>query len=345
MMTSLSVAVRNNGRQHLEIVLPPGTTVWSAFVAGRAVRPSLRDGKLLLPLENAGSDDAALTVELTYVSTNLNQFPRGHGKVNLVSPTLDVPMKNGRWELYLPPDYQYDQFTGTMTREAGVVVATVADMPAMPEESSFSVWDYSRSESAAKTEAEKDLKSEIGNAKKKLAEGNVKEAANYLSRTKNRGVANTADGDAEAKAVEKQLRQAQASNLVQAQEEFATRNNSMADQQAIWGGSSGMVRDKVGVDLNAAAEQQWEKLQQAQEVAVAKVRPLRVNLPTRGLRHAFAQVLQAEPGKPMTVSFLAENAKMVNWPKRVATGLAGFVALWVVVAFVSGRVSGREQRA
>jgi hypothetical protein len=75
------------------------------------------------------------------------------------------------------------------------------------------------------------------------------------------------------------------------------------------------------------------------------VRPLRVNLPTRGLRHSFAQVLQAEPGKPMTVSFIAENAMTVNWPKRVATGLAGFLALWVVVAFVSGRVSRREQHA
>ena len=345
MMTSLSVAVRNNGRQHLEVVLPPGTTVWSAFVAGQAVRPSLRDGKLLLPLENAGSDDAALTVELTYVSTNLNQFPRGHGKVNLVSPTLDVPMKNARWELYLPPDYQYDQFTGTMTREAGVVVSTaVADMPAQFEESSFSVWDYSKRESAAKAEVAKDVKLEIDNAKKKLAEGNVKEAANYFLRTKNRGINN--DGDAETKAVEKQLRQAQASNLVQAQQEFSTRNNGTIDQQMPASSAVAGVGQKLdGFYLNAAAEQQWDKLQQAQEVAVAKVRPLRVNLPTRGLRHAFAQVLQAEPGKPMTVSFIAENAKMVNWPKRVATGLAGFLALWVVVAFVSGRVSSREQHA
>ena len=341
MMTSLSVAVRNNGRQHLEVVLPPGTTVWSAFVAGQAVRPSLRDGKLLLPLENAGSDDAALTVELTYVSTNLNQFPRGHGKVNLVSPTLDVPMKNARWELYLPPDYQYDQFTGTMTREAGVV-ATVADMPAIADESSFSVWDYSKRESAAKAEAAKDMKSEIDNAKKKLAEGNVKEAANYYARTKNRG--NNNDSDAEAKAVEKQLRQAQASNLVQAQQNFSILNNGTIDQQIP--ASSAVGGQKLdGFYLNAAAEQQWEKLQAAQEVAVAKVRPLRVNLPTRGLRHVFAQVLQAEPGKPMTVSFIAENALTVNWPKRVATGLAGFLALWVVVAFVSGRVSRRERHA
>jgi hypothetical protein len=49
-MTELSLSIRNNGRQHLEIELPDKTTVWSAFVAGEPVRPSVREGKLLLPL-------------------------------------------------------------------------------------------------------------------------------------------------------------------------------------------------------------------------------------------------------------------------------------------------------
>ena len=46
MMTEMSLSVRNNGRQFLEVELPQGTTVWSAFVAGQPVRPSLRDGKI-----------------------------------------------------------------------------------------------------------------------------------------------------------------------------------------------------------------------------------------------------------------------------------------------------------
>jgi hypothetical protein len=33
-------------------------------------------------------------------------------------------------------------------------------------------------------------------------------------------------------------------------------------------------------------------VQQAQEIAVAKVRPLRVNLPKRGVRYGFTQALQ-----------------------------------------------------
>jgi hypothetical protein len=76
------------------------------------------------------------------------------------------------------------------------------------------------------------------------------------------------------------------------------------------------------------------KLQQAQEMAVAKVQPLHINLPVRGLRYAFNQVLQTETGKPMTVQFLAASAKMVSWPKRLATVLAAFLALWGIVTLI-----------
>ena len=325
MMTSLALSVRNNGRQHLEIALPANTKeVWSAFVAGQAVKPSLRAGKMLLPLENAGSDDAALAIELTFVATNA--FPVTQGKVNLVSPTLDVPFKNARWELYLPPDYRYDEFTGTMSREVGAA-----------EASSFSFLDYSQRESAAKAEAWKRLQSEISNAKKMLAEGNVKGAQNFYNRYGARG--GNEQKDAESRQVEAELRRVQASNLVNAQQAFTANNGTFALNQPAQQQVRG-VEPNVNYDA-AAAEQQWEKLQQAQEIAVAKVRPLRVNLPTRGLRHAFTQVLQTETGKAMTVGFGAANVKTVSWPKRIGGGLFGFVALWAVVALVSGR-AGRK---
>ena len=75
------------------------------------------------------------------------------------------------------------------------------------------------------------------------------------------------------------------------------------------------------------------------------MRPLRVNLPTRGIRHSFTQVLQTESGKPMTVSFAAGNTRSVNWPKRISLGLAGFLGMWVVVTLVVNRVSHRAQPA
>jgi hypothetical protein len=72
-----------------------------------------------------------------------------------------------------------------------------------------------------------------------------------------------------------------------------------------------------------------------------KVQPIHVNLPTRGLRHVFTQVLQTEPGKPMTIRLLAANDKLVSWPARIATALGGFVALWVAVALLARRPTPR----
>jgi hypothetical protein len=88
---------------------------------------------------------------------------------------------------------------------------------------------------------------------------------------------------------------------------------------------------QVREDEDTAARQ-WDKLQQAQEVAVAKVLPLRVNLPTHGVRHVFTQVLQTEVKAPMKVSFDAVNTRSTSWPMRIGLSMAGFAALWLSVS-------------
>jgi hypothetical protein len=64
-----------------------------------------------------------------------------------------------------------------------------------------------------------------------------------------------------------------------------------------------------------------------------------VNLPTRGLRHSFSQVLQAEPGKPMTVSFAATDLRDVNWTARILGAGVAFLVLWIGVATVTNRMT------
>src|SRR5205823_13449848 len=91
----------------------------------------------------------------------------------------------------------------------------------------------------------------------------------------------------------------------------------------------------------AAAEAQWAKLQQAQELGIAQVQPIHVNLPTRGLRHAFTQVLQTETNKSMTIHLMAANQKVVSWPKRVAVGAGCFLALWLGVSLLAHRFPPR----
>ncbi len=324
MMTEMTLSVRNNGRQFLEVELPAGSQVWSAFVAGQPVRPSVRDGKLLLPIQSSGDDNGTLTVELTYVGTQ--GFPKARGEVGFASPKFDVPLKNAHWEVYLPPDYNYlDLHQGTMTREYAPV--------AQPLASSFSILDYSRMEQANRASAKTEVRRDVSEARQQLAGGNVREATANFSRAKAKFAADK-DADAEVKKLGDDLKSAQASNLIHAQNEFYFRN---AGTLATDGAKSGEARldFNLGVNDNAAAGEQWTKLQQAQEIVTAKVQPLRVNLPVRGQRLAFAQVLQTEGGKPMTFALAAENTQRVHWPARFGAGAAAFLALWAMVAALS----------
>ncbi|HEU6447761.1 MAG TPA: hypothetical protein VFV23_04915 [Verrucomicrobiae bacterium] len=321
MMTEMSLSLRSNGRQFLEIELPPGVSekdVWSAFVAGQPVRPSVRDGKLLLPVQQSGADDGTMEVQLTYVGTNA--FPRARGEVSFASPKFDVPVKNARWEIYLPPDYDYKNFSGTMARET-------ASAPAWGT-ASFSSLDYSRMEQTKKTEAKAEALRDVNEARRQLAKGNVREANVSFYRAKK-----VADeiGDKDVAQLQSELQNAQASNLIAAQNDFTVHNWSAGG-----GGGGNMPVPSLGLRYdNFAAEEQSSKLQQAQEIVTAKVRPLHINLPERGLRLAFSQVLQTETGKSLTVRLFASNQRAVHWPLRIFTIAAAFLVLWGLVAILS----------
>ena len=139
------------------------------------------------------------------------------------------------------------------------------------------------------------------------------------------------------------LKTAQASNLIKAQNEFFFRN---AGQLSAAGSESGQttLNYNLAISDSATAGEQWTKLQQAQEIVTPKIQPLRVNLPARGQRLDFAQVLQTVSGKPMTFVLVAENDKMIHWPSRLGTGLAAFLMLWVMVSVLSRVTQNRNVR-
>jgi hypothetical protein len=330
MMTKMSLSLQSNGRQFLEVQLPAGASVWSAFVAGQPVRPSLRDGRLLLPIKQSAADHGATTLELTYVGADT--FPRARGEVGFTSPQFDVPLKNARWEIYLPPDYDYKDFRGTMTREYAPAPESAT--------TSFSILEYSRMEQQSKSADQVELQRDVSEARRQLAGGNVREANANLDRARTRLAADGYGSD-DVKQLQKDLEAAQASNLVAAQNAFTLHNSD-----EIGGGENNVALPALGFQYDStAAGEQWAKLRQAQEIVTAKVQPLRVNLPVRGLHFAFTQVLQTETGKPMTIQLFASSSKAVGWPLRGMTVLAAFLCLWALVAILCRLVSHPQIRA
>ncbi len=97
-------AVRNNQRNFLKITLPPGATLWSASLAGKAVRPGQSpDGSLLLPLDKAraGEEAPEFAVEVVYLSRGTAWNDKGQFKLAL--PALDLPVSRTGLLVYHPP--------------------------------------------------------------------------------------------------------------------------------------------------------------------------------------------------------------------------------------------------
>src|SRR5437867_866475 len=97
-------AVRNNQRNFLKITLPPGATLWSASLAGKAVRPGQSpDGSLLLPLDKAraGEEAPEFAVEVVYLSRGTAWNDKGQFRLAL--PALDLPVSRTGLLVYHPP--------------------------------------------------------------------------------------------------------------------------------------------------------------------------------------------------------------------------------------------------
>jgi hypothetical protein len=254
-----------------------------------------------------------------------------------------VPVKNARWEVYLPPDYDYSQFEGSMNRTSDA---------ALPMVQVYSLSEYNVQQKAQEEQKKAELVSELSDAKRNLTSSNLRQAMSSYNRAKNRGGQQSQAGeDRDLKEVEKDLRRAQGSNLLNAQNEFYAGNASkLGDQPMVQmlvganqsgqqqrGGQGGQGGNLFLNNDTEVAGQQWDKLEKAQQVTVAKVAPLRVNLPTRGVRYSFAQVLQTEIRKPMTVRLLAENTKVPSWTSRIGLSVLAFCGLWAVMATLNHR--------
>ena len=115
-VTHLTLSVRNNHKQYLELQLPPGAEVWSTFVNGQAVKP-IKAGpdKVRLRLQSSRSDESGVTAfpaEITYVQqATLHPW---FDRLRVTVPQVDMPISSLAWTLYLPQDWKVLQLGGTM---------------------------------------------------------------------------------------------------------------------------------------------------------------------------------------------------------------------------------------
>jgi len=107
-------AVRNNQRSFLKATLPAGSTIWSAQVGGRPIRPGVAEtNAVLLPLEKGRANEEAPTfvVELLYLQRIDAWVDKGRARIEL--PALDLPISRTGVELYYSPRFRVEPQLGS----------------------------------------------------------------------------------------------------------------------------------------------------------------------------------------------------------------------------------------
>jgi hypothetical protein len=124
-LTKAVYQVRNNVKQFIHLVLPQNATLWSAFVAGKPVKPAKdKNGAILIPLEKSQQSNQGITqfpVEIVYLGKLSKMGSIGNLKLNL--PQADIPISSLNWLVYLPSDYFYFNFGGDVKEEKKPVSA------------------------------------------------------------------------------------------------------------------------------------------------------------------------------------------------------------------------------
>ncbi len=124
-LTSVRIDLRVHSKQHLEVMLPPDSELWAVQVNGKSPVPSrtTKNGARveLIPLGAAAREGADVTVEFTYVSPPPADWSSTQPK--LIGPRFDLPLKDVNWILYLPEQFDYREFEGTLTINRDFVMA------------------------------------------------------------------------------------------------------------------------------------------------------------------------------------------------------------------------------
>ena len=114
-------AVRNNQRGFLKVTMPAGSTLWSADVSGRPIRPAVAEaGAVLLPLEKGRTTEEApsFVVGLVYFQGGERAPWIDKGRAQLDLPALDLPVSRTGVELHYPPHFRIEPQTGPFRVEA-----------------------------------------------------------------------------------------------------------------------------------------------------------------------------------------------------------------------------------
>jgi hypothetical protein len=110
-LTEIKLNLKNQSQPFLKVALPAGATILSAEVAGEKVKPVEGSDGSRVPLLRPGFRPAGAYV-VSFVILNPEASFAKKGTAALALPSMDIPIGQMNWEVFLPQQFKVANFSG-----------------------------------------------------------------------------------------------------------------------------------------------------------------------------------------------------------------------------------------
>lgn len=114
--TLLSMKIRNNNKQYLQLQLGSGSEVISSFRNGKPVKlvSSKVDGKVQIPLEMSQTVGSPVEMDLQVLLKQPVNKMKWRGSMKFQPPLVDIPVSRFIWQIFAPEQYKLYNFSGSV---------------------------------------------------------------------------------------------------------------------------------------------------------------------------------------------------------------------------------------
>jgi hypothetical protein len=343
LLTQLTLQLCVGDLRFLKIELPSARNeVWSASVNGSEVAVAREGGAVNVPLEQLAAG-AQTTVTLVFA----DQLPAGlRGAVALRAPRFPgLPMRNIRWDLYVPPELRYDLLPNDF------------DVQRAGELTWFSKQDYVRLNTAYNQGNLQLATRSLKSINALLNSGQRVEAQKALQVAVNASQADqTLNEDARVQfrnVVQQQVKV----GLANRREALRMDNNIFDDSLPNLNMSDGFNEGNFSQQYAARIEEQLSqqdrkgldlvagKMVDQQAAAAGQATAIHVTIPTHGRVMHFTRAMQSELGGDLHLRLAVHRPRLIHSWLRYWPALPGFLLFWGALRLIIGRRAPSEKVA
>ncbi|MCK4981569.1 MAG: hypothetical protein KAS17_01535, partial [Victivallaceae bacterium] len=326
-LSKATLSVNNNNETFLPIRLPEGCTLWAAFVDSAPVE-AVKNGDLsLIPLkQDTSTGSCRQNVQFIYsIVSNAKWTPRNQ---DYKGPLFGLPLKDIKWEVYLPEDREYSSFDGTLKYRdellSALAISSISDYDAVIKER---------------------VKSEAGKAQKLFSLGR-----SYIRKGKNKKAfetLNTANSFTGNKALQSDIqgqqlinsRMQNVYNLSQRRSTIAQSSSVSEAQTKILPKNMQALRQQMGDEELKNLQSISDKIFMQQQAAASTPRLFDIFIPWKGKKITFERALEIRKDAPLEIKFKSSQKMKIT---GFSTPLL-FAGLAVLFAVIYSLIAKKEE--